>query len=57
MPGPPRGRKRECQEDKNQNKNKTKMFIDFVTTLGSLPGAILATIRQLVRKKQSRPRI
>ncbi len=32
-------------------------FIDFVTTLGSLPGAILATIRQLFLKKLIRGRI
>ena len=33
------------------------LFIDFVTTLGSLPGAILATIRQLFLKKLVRARI
>ena len=36
---------------------KTYFFIDFVTTLGSLPGAILATIRQLFVKKLLRARI
>ena len=33
------------------------LFIDFVTTLGGLPGAILATIRQLFLKKLIRARI
>ena len=36
---------------------KVYLFIDFVTTLGSLPGAILATIRQLFLKKLIRARI
>ena len=36
---------------------KQDFFIDFVTTLGSLPGAILATIRQLFLKKLIRARI
>ena len=35
----------------------TFFFIDFVSTLGSLPGAILATIRQLFLKKLIRARI